>query len=179
MGHKTILCDMFLKYQYTVCVKPKIPSSHLIFLSLLTCIFDSFYYIIIYWTSIGYILFTIYLVEKFPDSFGSWYLSFLKCHSSTEAFEKYCGNPLGTIKAAIKNPEFFKIAFKNGVGKAVVGTGCALVAEHILHKAKIGQIYEYKVDEFLNGGKHSTGKPFSFEPNGASLLDKFVKRNVK
>ncbi len=176
---KTILCDMFLKYQFTVCVKPKIPFSHLIPLSLLTCIFDSFYYIAVYWISIFYIISTLYIAEKFPDSFGSRYLSFLKHYSSTEVFEKYCGNLWGALKAAIKNPEFIKVAAQNGVGKAITGTGAALVTEHIFHKAKVGQIYEYKTDQYMNDGKHSSGKPFSFKPNGPSILEKVTGRNGK
>ena len=168
---------MFLKYQFTVCVKTKIPSSHLILLSLLTCVFDSFYYIALYWVSILYIISTLYIAEKFPNSFGSWYLSFLKRHSSTEAFDKYCGNPWGALKAAIKNPEFIKIAAKNGAGKAIVGTGAALVTEHTLHKGKVGQLYEYQMDKYMNDGQHSSGKPFSFKPNGPSILEKFTGRN--
>lgn len=176
---KTILCDMFLKYQFTICVEPKIPLSHLIPLSLLTCIFNSFYYIAVYWISIFYIISTLYIAEKFPDSFGSRYLSFLKHHSSTEVFEKYCGNPWGALKAAIKNPEFIKVAAQNGVGKAITGTGAAIVTEHTFHKAKVGQIYEYKMDQYMNGGKHSSGKPFSFKPNGPSILEKVTGRNGK
>lgn len=174
---KTILFDMFLKYQFTICVEPKIPFSHLMPLSLLTCIFGSFYYIKIYCISIFYIIFTLYIAEKFPDSFGSRYLSFLKRNSSTEAFEKYCGNSWGALKAAIKHPEFIKVVAKNGVGKAIVCTGAALVVEHILHEAQIGQIYKYKVDQYLNEGKH---KPFSFKPhNGPSMLDKVIGRDGK
>ena len=173
---KTILCDMFLMYQYTICVESKFPSSHFIPLFLLSCIFNSFYYIAVYWISIFYILFTLYISEKFPDSFGSKYLSFLKRNSSTEVFEKYCGNPWGALKAAIKNPEFIKVAAKNGIGKAIVGTGAVLVTEHTLHKAKIGQVYEYKLDQYLNSGKHSSGKPFSFKPNGPSMLEKVINK---
>ena len=176
---KTILCDMFLKYQFTICVEPKIPLSHLIPLSLLTCIFDSYYYITVYWISIFYIISTLYIAEKFPDSFGSRYLSFLKHHSSPEAFEKYCGNPWGTLKAFIQHPEFIKVAAKNGVGKALTGTGAVLLTEHTFHKAKVGQIYDYKMDQYMNGGKHSSGEPFSFKPNGPSLLDKVAGRNGK
>lgn len=176
---KIILCDMFLKYQYTICVEPKLPLSHLIPLSLLTCIFDSLYYITVYWISIFYIISTLYIAEKFPDSFGSRYLSFLKRHSSTKMFEKYCGNPWGALKTAIKNPEFIKVAAQNGVGKAITGTGVALVTEHAFHKAKVGQIYEYRTDEYMNGGKHSSGNPFSFKPNGPSILEKVAGRNGK
>lgn len=176
---KTVLFDMFLKYQFSICVEPKIPFSHLIPLSLLTCVFDSLYYIIIYWISILYILFTLYVAEKFPNSFGSKYLNFLKCHSSTEAFEKYCGNPWSALKAAIKNPEFIKVAAQNGAGKAIAGTGVALATEHTFHKAKIGQMYEYKMDQYINGGKHSSAKPFSFKPNGPSIIEKFTGRNDK
>lgn len=175
----TILFDMFLKYQFSICVESKIPLSHLIPLSLLTCIFDSLYYIAIYWISIVYILSTLYIAEKFPNSFGAKYLSFLKRHSSTEAFEKYCGNSWGALKAAIKNPEFIKVAAQNGAGKAITGTGVALATEHTFHKAKIGQIYEYKMDQYINDGKHSFGKPFSFKPNGPSILEKFTGRNGK
>jgi len=176
---KTVLFDMFLKYQFTVCVEPKIPSSHLIPLSLLTCLFDSLYYITIYWISILYILFTLYIAEKFPSSFGSKYLNFLKRHSSTEAFEKYCGNPWGVLKAAIKHPEFIKVISKNGAGKLIAGTGVALTTEHTLHNAKIGQLYEYKMNQYMNGGKHSSGELFSFKPNGPSIVDTFTARSGK
>jgi hypothetical protein len=121
----------------------------------------------------------LYLAEKFPDSFGRRYLNFLKRHSSTEAFENYCGNSWGALKAAIKNPEFIKVLAKNGAGKAIAGTGIAIATEHTLHSAKVGQIYEYKVDQLINGGKHSSGKPFAFNPNGPSLLDKIAGRNGK
>jgi hypothetical protein len=98
-NHKTIkniIFDMFLKYQFTICVEPKIPISHIIPLSILTCVFDSTYYLTLYWISILYILstFVYNIAEKFPDSFGYRYLNFFKRYSSTEAFEKYCGNPL-------------------------------------------------------------------------------------
>ena len=170
---KTILFDMFLKYQFSICVEPKIPLSHLITLSLLTCIFDSLYYIAIYWI---FILFTLYIAEKFPNAFGSKYLSFLKRHSSTEAFEKY---DWGAFKAAIKNPEFIKVAAQNEAGKAVTGRRVSLATEHTFHKAMIGQIYEYKMDEYLNSGKHSSGKPFNFEPNGPSIVEKLTRRYGK
>jgi hypothetical protein len=42
---------------------------------------------------------------------------------------------------AIKNPEFIKVAARNGVGEAIAGTGIALVTEHTFHKAKLGQLY--------------------------------------
>jgi hypothetical protein len=174
---KTILFDMFLKYQYTVCVEPKTPLNHLIPLFLLTCLFHSFYYIIIYWISIFYIIFTLYLAEKFPDSFGSRYLNLLKRHSSTEAFERYCGNSWGALKTAIKNPEFISVVAKNGAGKAITGTGVALGAEHVIHKAKIGQIVEFKADEYINGGQHSSKEPFSFKPNGQSMIEYIIGKN--
>ena len=172
-NHKTIFCDMFLKYQFTICVEPKIPLSHFIPLSLLTCIFDSFYYIEVYWISIFYI------AEKFPDSVGSRYLSFLKHNSSTEVFAKYFGNPWGVLKVAITNPEFIDVAAQNGVGKAITGTEAALVIEHTYHKAKVGQIYKYKRDHYMNGGKHSSCKLFSFKPNGPSILEKVTIKNGK
>lgn len=174
---KTILFDMFLKFQFTICVQPNIPSSHLIPLSLLTCVFDSLYYIALYWASILYILSTLYIAEKFPNSYGSWYLNFLKRHSSIEAFDKYCGNPWGALKVAIKNPDFIKVAVQNGAGKAIVGTGAVLATEHTMHKAKIGQIYEYQMDKFINKGQHSSGKPFTFKPNGSSILENLTGRN--
>jgi len=177
---KTILFDMFLKYQFTICVEPKIPSSHLIPLSLLTYVFNSCYYIALYWVSILYILLTLYIAEKFPNTFGSWYLSFLKRHSSTEAFDKYCGNPWGALKAAIKNPEFINVATKNGVGKAIVGAGAALVTGHAIHTAKVDQIYEYQMEKYMNSDQHPSGKPFSFKPtNGPSILEKIIERNGK
>ena len=152
---KTSLVDMFLKYQYTICVESTIPLSRLIYLSCLISIFNSKYYITLYWLSILYILCTIYLIEKFPTLFGSWYLNFFKRNSSTKSFEKYCDNFLGVIKAAIKNPEFFKIASKNSVDKTLVAAVVGLATEHTLHKAKVGQIYEYEMDKFINKGKHS------------------------
>ena len=173
---KTVLVDMFLKYQFSICVESKTPFSHLISLSLLTCIFDSLYYIAIYWISI---LYTLYIAEKFPNSFGFKYLSFLKHHSSTEAFEKYCDNSWGALKAAIKNPKFIEVAVQNGANKAITSTGVALATERIFHKAKVGQIYEYKMDQYINGGKHSSGKPFSFKPNGQSIIEKFTGKNGK
>jgi hypothetical protein len=162
---KTILFDMFLKYQFTVCTEPTIPSSHYIPLSLLTCAFDSLYYISLYAISISYILLTVCVSDQFPDSFGSWYLSFLKRHSSPEAFKKYCGNPFQALKASIKNPEFAKVVFKNGGGKVIVGAGVGLAVDHGAHK-------------FLNNGKHSSGQPFSFKDNGPSLLERnFPKKS--
>jgi len=121
----------------------------------------------------------LYIAEKFPNLFGAKYLSFLKRHSSTEAFEKYCGNHWGALKAAIKNPEFIKVAAQNGAGKAITGTVIALATEHTFHYAKIDQIYEYKMKEYLNEGKHTSADPFDFKPNGPSLLDKVFKRNGK
>ena len=174
---KTILFDSFLEYQFSICVQPNIPSSHLISLSLLTGVFGSLRYIVLYWASIFYILSTLYIAEKFPNSFGFWYLNFLKRHSSSEAFDKYCGNLWGALKAAIKNPEFIKVAVKNGVGKAIAGTGVALATEDTMHKAKVGQIYEYQMDKFMNEGQHSSGKPFSFKPNGPSILEDLIGRN--
>ena len=173
---KKIIFDKFLKYQFTICVEKSIPFSHLLPITLLTYIFGSFYYIGIYWVSIIFILSNIYLSEKFPGSFGKRYLSFLKCHSSDEGFNKYCGNPFGAIKAAIKNPEFIKVAAQNGVGKAVVGTGAALATEHMMHKAKVGQLYEYYADKWVNDNIHSSKQPFKFKPNGPSILDKFIGR---
>jgi hypothetical protein len=173
---KTILFDMFLKYQFTVCTEPNIPSSHYIPLSLLTCAFGSLYYIVLYGLSISYILLTVYISDKFPDSFGSRYLSFLKRYSSPEAFKKYCGNPFSALKAAIKNPEFIKVVVKNGGSKIIVGAGVGLAAEHTAHKLKLGQIYEYQADKFLNNDKHSSGQPFSFKPNGSSLLEKSLQK---
>jgi len=86
---------------------------------------------------------------------------------------------LGALKAAIKNPEFIKVAAQHGIGKAITGTGVALATEHTFHKAKVGQLYEYKMDQYMNGGKHSSGKPFSFKPNGPSILEKVTGRNGK
>jgi len=174
---KTILFDMFLKYQFTICVESTMPANHLIPITLLTCVFDSFYYLTLYWFSIIYILITLYFADKYPDTFGTRYMNFLKRNSSTEAFEKYYGNSMSLLKAAIKNPEFIKVAVQNGIGKAVVGTGGALVTEHTLHKAKVGQLYEYQMDKYMNDGKHSSGEPFCFKDNGSSMLEKITSRN--
>jgi hypothetical protein len=177
---KTYLFDKFLKYQFTICTEPNLPLSHVIPLFVLSCIVGSGYYIALYWVSILFILSTLHLADMFPDSFGSKYLSFLKRHSSTEAFEKYCGNPWGALKATMKDPErFLSIATKYGLHKVIVSTGLIIAGEHSLHQSKVGQIYEYKMDEYLNGGKHSSGKPFSFKPNGQSILDKVIDRNGK
>uniref|UniRef100_UPI003001D417 hypothetical protein n=1 Tax=Cocconeiopsis kantsiensis TaxID=3082010 RepID=UPI003001D417 len=173
---KTILFDMFLKYQFTICVEPKTPLSHAIPLSLLTSVSGSKYYLVLYGISIFYVLSMLYIAQIFPDSFGSKYLNFLKRHSSVEAFEKYCGNPWGVLKAAINNPEFIKVAAKNGAGKLVTCTGAAVVSEHVFHKAKLGQIYEYKMDQYMNNGLHSSGQPFEFKPNGPSILDNITGR---
>jgi hypothetical protein len=173
---KVILFDMFLKYQYTVCVEPRIPSSHLIPLTLLTCLFDSAYYVTVYCVSIVYIVLTIFLAEQFPKSFGTWYLDFLKRNSSDANFEKYCGNPFGVLKAAIKNPEFVKGVMKSGGGKVILGTVGAFGVEHSIHHAGLGQMFKYKADVYMNNGLHSSGQPFSFKPNGPSIIDQFVGR---
>jgi hypothetical protein len=173
---KTLLVDLFLKYQFSICVDSVIPLSHALPLVLLTCIFDSLYYISIYWVSIIYILTTVYLAETFPNSFGARYIAFLKRHSSIEIFNKYCGNPWSALKTAIQNPEFIKIAAKNGVGKGIKATGLGLAGEHLIHKSKVGQVYEYQVEKSLNNGKHPSGKPFFFKPNGPSILEKCVGR---
>jgi hypothetical protein len=153
------------------------PVSHIVPLLLMTSTINSPYYIAIYVLSIIYIITTIFLTEKFPNSFGTRYINFLRDHSSSKAFNMYCGNPLIALKGALPEPEFLKIIFKNGAGKAIVGTGAGLAVEHTLHKVKIGQIYEYKLDSYLNNGKHSSDKqPFSFKDNGPSLLEKFMDR---
>ena len=117
------------------------------------------------------------MVEKIP-LFKFWYLNFLKRNSSSEIFENYMGNT-GAIKSAIVagRPEYLKILFKNGAMKIVAAGGVALVAEHAIHKAKVGQIYEYKVDQIMNDGKHSSEKPFSFKDNGPSILEKYIGRD--
>jgi ribosomal protein L16 len=172
---KEILFDMFLKYQFTICVRPNIPASHLVPLCLLTYLFDSLYYISLYCVSILYILSTFYLAEKFPNSFGSWYVNFLKRNSSTENFNKYCGNPFSALKAAIKHPEIVKVIFKNGGSKAVAGVGAIAVFEHTMHKAKVGQIWEYQMEKHLNGG-NSPDEPFKFKPNGPSMVEKGIAK---
>ena len=176
---KNILFDMFLKYQFNVCVEPKPPLTHLISLSLLTSIWGSYRYIILYWFSIIFSLLNIYLSEKFPNAFGKRYVSFLKKHSSKEAFDMYYGNPGSVIKTFLANPEWLKIAFKNGASKGIGITATAFVVEHSFHHAKIGQLYEYHTEKFLNNGLHSTGKPFSFQPNGPLLIDSFLGRSPK
>lgn len=40
-------------------------------------------------------------------------------------------------------------------------------------------MYDHKIDQHMNGGTHSSGKPFSCKPNGPSILDKAVGRNDK
>ena len=172
---KTYILDMFLQYQLTICVDTRIPFTHLIPLSLLTCVFNSLYCIKIYAVSVLYIVLTVCLAETFPNSFGRVYLSFLKRHSSPEVFNKFCGNTYEALKLAIKNPKFLKAIAQNGGGKLVVATGMGLVGEHTAHKLKLGQIYEYQVDKFMNGGQHSSGQPFSFKPNGPSMLENVVK----
>ena len=99
---------------------------------------------------------TIYLSEKFPSSLGARYLRFLKVNSSPEVFNKYCGNPWSALKTLIKNPDFIKVAAKNGGGKFLAGTGAAVVAEHTIHNAKLGQIFEYEIDKYINNGYHSS-----------------------
>jgi ABC-type uncharacterized transport system ATPase component len=110
---------------------------------------------------------------------GSLYLNFLKRHSSIEAFDKCFGNPWEALKAAIKNPEFIKVVAQNGAGKAIVGTGATLATEHTIHKAKVGQIYEYQMDKFINKSQHSSGKPFTFKPNKSSILENLTGRNER
>lgn len=143
---KILFFDNFLKYQKTICVEPNLPLSHLVPLTFLTCVFSSYYYLTIYTISIFYIILTIYLSEKFPNSFGAYYIKFLERNSSPDVFKKYCGNPFGTLKSMIQNPEFVKIIAKNGASKVIAATGLGLATEHTIHKAKIGQIYEYKLD---------------------------------
>lgn len=147
---KTSLFDMFLKYQFIICVEPKIPTSHLVVITLFTCIFHSLYCLMLYWVSIIFIITIFYLSEKYPNTIGAYYISFLKKHSSQEVFNKYCGNPLEIIKASlgfmktgIQNPEIVKTVSKNGAGKLISGSVAALGVEHTIHKIKLGQIYEY------------------------------------
>jgi Cytochrome C and Quinol oxidase polypeptide I len=89
---KNYLIDRFLKYQYTVCMEPSLPKSHLIPLLLLTVISGSFYYLLVYGISIIYIIITVLMLLKFPDSFGKMYLGFLKRNSSTDVFNNYSIN---------------------------------------------------------------------------------------
>ena len=35
------------------------------------------------------------------------------------------------------------------------------------------------MDQSINGGKHSLGKPFNFEPNGPSIVEKLTGRKDK
>ena len=178
---KTVLFDMFLKYQFTICcVESKAPISHLLPITFLTYVFDSLYYIIVYWISIIYVLTMLYLAAKvYPKTFGIRYLNFLKRHSSIDAFEKYCGNSWSALKAAINHPDFINVAVKNGIGKGIYVTGGALTTEHVLHKSKIGQVYQYQTEKYLNGGTHPSGKPFVFRPNGSSILDNLTGRSGK
>ena len=176
---KNFLIDKYLEFQFFVCVESYIPYFYLILLSLLTYVFGSFYYIFLYWTATIFILLNLFLSEKLPNSYGKWYLKFLKTHSSKDVFDKYCGNPFGAIGKAIGNPEWLKVACQNGFGKAVTGTGLALGAEHTLHHARIDQVYKYQTDKYINGGTHSSGKPFSFTDNGPSLVDNLAGRYGK
>ena len=68
------------------------------------------------------------------------------------------------------------VVAKNGVGKAVTAAGLALATEYTFYKAKIGQVYEYKMDQYLNGGKHSSGKSFLFQLNEKSIFDRLVEK---
>ena len=162
---------MFLKYQCTVCTETNAPLSHVIPIFLLTWIVGSFKYMAIYIVSILYILLTVYLTHKFPDSFGSRYISFLKRHSSPEAFKKYCGNPLETLKTIIKNPEFINVVMKNGFGKIINCVGVGLALEHSVHELGVTQVYRYKTEQYMNGGQHPSGQPFTYKPNGPSVLE--------
>lgn len=81
-------------------------------------------------------------------------------------------NSWGAIKTAIKHHDFINVIAKNGAAKFIAGTAVVITAEHSLHKAKIGQLYEYETDKYMNGGDHSSGKKFSFKPNGPSILEK-------
>ena len=165
---------MFLKYQCTVCTETNAPLSHVIPIFLLTWIVGSFKYMAIYIVSILYILLTVYLTHKFPDSFGSRYISFLKRHSSPEAFKKYCGNPLETLKTIIKNPEFINVVMKNGFSKMINCVGISLIFEDSGCKFKAGQLYRYKMEQYMNNGQHPSGQPFTFKPNGPSVLESLV-----
>ena len=90
---------------------PKLPLNHLTILSLSTHTFEySAYVLIIYWISILYVLFTLRIAVKFPDTFGSKYLDFLKRHSSPGVFERHCGSSWSALKAAIKDLKFIKMA---------------------------------------------------------------------
>lgn len=173
---KNIVFDMFLRFQHTVCVEESIPKRHLVRLTALTLFLGHPYYLAAYATGVVYVVTTLFLSQKFPDTFGNAYLQFLKRHSSAEGFNNFCGSPWKVLKTAVKHPEWIKVLAKNGASKVISCTGIAIVAEHTRHKAKIGQLYEYTAEKVLNGeGK----EPFRSQPNGPSLLEKAFGRETK
>lgn len=171
---KTTLLNKFLKYQFTICVKKTLPNNHLLPILLLTCIFHSLRYIILYGISIIFILTMIYLSEKYPNKIGLYYISFLKKHSNQEIFNKYCGNFWSVLKKKIKHPKFFKKAATNGIKKVIVCASIVLFTEHLINKAKFGQLYEYYIEKILNNGVHPSNKPLELKFNSYSILEKLI-----
>ena len=118
------------------------------------------------------------LCVYFPDTIGKKYTGFLKKHSTETTFLKYCGNPGGSIIKALglagKN-EIAQALVKNG-GKKIIYVGAGVLgAQHGIHKSKIGQLYEYKVEKELNNGIHPSKEPFLFRDNGPSWADQAFK----
>ena len=60
-----------------------------------------------------YVLFTLYIAEKFPNEVSYKYLDFLKRHSSPGVFEEYCGNSWRAIKLAVQDPEIRRTAARD------------------------------------------------------------------
>jgi hypothetical protein len=103
-------------------------------------------------------------------------LNLLKWKTSfkLKKFSKVLWQPLEsiakTLKIAAQNPDFVKTVAKNGFGKGLKATAGALAAERIMHKLKVGHIYEYKIEGLINS--QPSKEFFSFKLNGPSYIRK-------
>jgi cytochrome c oxidase subunit 1 len=169
-GPIVFLINSFLRFQYRMLEPTGVVWAHVIPICLLTSIFSTIKYLLLYCLAALYISVTLTLSEKFPNSFGAMYLSFLKRNSSVDVFERYCGNPWGSLKGLLNHPDFIKAVNNTLIEKVLPTVGYGLAVEHTLHNMKVGQIYEYHVDKYINNGVHSSGESFKFQPNGRSIV---------
>ena len=173
----SFVIDQYLIFQYNICdtrSKILLPNKKIYFTFLITSTaFDIWWFMGIYICMMAFAVITVTLGKLFPETIGVPLTGFYKKYASSKIFEKYCGNPFGSIGGGAAK------VLSSGGGRVAIALGGTVLGQDVAHKAGVGQYPKYVFETWADNGTHPSKEPFTFKPNGPSWADNISKWGEK
>ena len=169
VSFKTLMMNKFLIFQNNLCQEETFLSNKTLYVICLTVATDYWHFIGIYVSLIIFITISVFLGKLFPKHIGIFLTNFYKKHSTSDIFEKYCGNLYSSISSTAAQ------IVSNGGSKAVLVIVSAILGQDAIHKTGLGEYFKYVFEKTVNGGVHPSKESFLFKSKEDSWGDKISK----